>query len=100
MEPLIAHTAFSGLAQKISARYSPWKANMSSLQMISFSAGKKRAGEILNRLWLAPVNKNTVRGIHGTLFYELDHKKPFYPTKKESEMTTGLERERTRGPTV
>jgi hypothetical protein len=52
--------------------------------------GTNHASEILKRLWLTPVNKKTVSGIHGTLFYELDFKKRFYPTKKEDEMVTGL----------
>lgn len=53
--------------------------------------GNNHASEILNRLWLAPVSKKIVSGIHGTLFYELDYKKRFYPTKKESEMVIGLQ---------
>ncbi len=50
----------------------------------------KRGAAILRRLWEAPVDKKKVRGIHGTLFYQLSFKKKYYPTKKESEMVTGL----------
>lgn len=57
--------------------------------------GENRATEILNRLWLAPIDKKTVQGIHGTLFYELEYKKEFYPTKREREMVTGLESKHT-----
>ena len=53
--------------------------------------GKKKASEILERLWLTPVDKKKVHGISGTLFYELDFKKRFYHTKKENEMITGFE---------
>jgi len=37
-------------------------------------------------LWKRLVNKGEAQGIHGTLFYQLLHKKRYYPTKKESEM--------------
>lgn len=50
----------------------------------------KRGNAILQRLWEARVDKKRVRGIHGTLFYQLSFKKKYYPTKKESEMVTGL----------
>ncbi len=52
--------------------------------------GAKRATAIAKRLWEAPADKKKVRGIHGTLFYQLSLKKKFYPTRKESEMVTGL----------
>jgi hypothetical protein len=32
------------------------------------------------------VDKNSVVGIHGTLFYGMPQKKKYYPTKRESEM--------------
>lgn len=53
--------------------------------------GRKQAKEILEKLFLKPVNKKEVHGIHGTLFYELEYKRQFYPTKRESEMVTGFE---------
>lgn len=48
--------------------------------------GEARGIEITQELWKRPVEKRTVQGIHGTLFYQLPHKKRYYPTKKESEM--------------
>ncbi len=48
--------------------------------------GEIYATEITMNLWRRFVNKRDVNGIHGTLFYQLEHKKKFYPTKKESEM--------------
>lgn len=48
--------------------------------------GEKRAIEITSNLWKRLVNKSEAQGIHGTLFYQLLHKKRYYPTKKESEM--------------
>jgi hypothetical protein len=48
---------------------------------------KARAQEILTRLWTAPADKKKLRGIHGTLFYQLERtKKRFYPTKRETDL--------------
>jgi hypothetical protein len=49
-------------------------------------AGDETASRITSELWKRPVRKDTVQGIHGTLFYQLTRKKRYYPTKKESEM--------------
>ena len=49
-------------------------------------AGKKVANVVLERLWAHPIDKKTANGIHGTLFYGLDFKKPFYPTKRETDL--------------
>jgi hypothetical protein len=48
--------------------------------------GKKTAGPILVSMWKRPIKKKNLHGLHGTLFYQLDYKKKYYPTKKESEM--------------
>ena len=36
-------------------------------------------------IWSRRIQKNAVRGIHGTLFYELDAKKRYYPTRRDEE---------------
>ncbi|MGJ3699605.1 hypothetical protein [Variovorax sp. AFSI2.2] len=36
-------------------------------------------------LWARRVVKAQAMGIHGLLFYELDEKKPFYPTRRDEE---------------
>lgn len=40
----------------------------------------------LSPVWSRPVAKADVRGIHGTLFYELLWKKKYYPTKRDDEI--------------
>jgi len=37
-------------------------------------------------VWARPVKKSEISGIHGTLFYELEQKKRFYPSKRESDV--------------
>ncbi len=48
--------------------------------------GKTKARAITTAMWKRPIDKKVVQGLHGTLFYELDHKKAYYPTKKEAKM--------------
>lgn len=46
----------------------------------------KQLEALFDGFWDDFLNKKDVIGIHGTLFYELEFKKQFYPTKKDDEM--------------
>jgi hypothetical protein len=48
--------------------------------------GEGEASLLLAKIWEKPLEKKTVAGIHGTLFFGMPHKKKFYLTKLESEM--------------
>lgn len=49
-------------------------------------SGDERVGKVMMPVWKRGwVEKTEVRGIHGTLFYELSWKKKFYPTKRETD---------------
>jgi hypothetical protein len=37
------------------------------------------------RLWQRPVRKCEANGIHGVIFFELEHKKQYYPTRRDAE---------------
>ena|ERR1700753_1427201 len=52
--------------------------------------GEAEASMLLTKIWEKPVDKKSVAGIHGTLFYGMPHKKKYYPTKRESEMKVVL----------
>ncbi len=52
--------------------------------------GEAKASAVLGKVWKRPVNKRSVMGIHGTLFYEMSYKKKYYPTKRQSEMQVVL----------
>jgi hypothetical protein len=41
--------------------------------------------EIFKNLWSRRVPKELVNGIHGILFYQLEEKKVYYPTRKDEE---------------
>jgi len=54
--------------------------------------GKDLADTVCERLWQVRVDKKAVQGIDGTLFYGLEYKKSYYPSKRESEMIVSLEK--------
>jgi hypothetical protein len=64
-------------------------------QEIQFSdelANLTEQGEVsaaLKRIWERPIRKRDVRGIHGTLFYNLDHYKRLYRVKREDGVDPG-----------
>jgi hypothetical protein len=41
--------------------------------------------DVFGRLWSCRVSKTDVVGIHGTLFYHLEAKKPYYATRRDEE---------------
>lgn len=47
--------------------------------------GTRRATPIFRRIWRRKLSKASVSGIHGTLFFELDYKREFYPRKREAD---------------
>jgi hypothetical protein len=44
---------------------------------------RKKIRNALDALWERPIRKRDVQGIHGTLFYKLEHHKQFYRQKRE-----------------
>jgi len=46
---------------------------------------QKELGEAFTRLWKRRIPKRDAMGIHGILFYELDHKRQYYPTRRDEE---------------
>jgi hypothetical protein len=48
--------------------------------------GAAKAEQVLAPVWARRINKIDMIGLRGTLFYELEHKKKYYPTKREAEI--------------
>ena len=46
---------------------------------------KRKLDEVFSNIWARRVQKINAMGIHGVLFYELEHKKQYYPTRKDEE---------------
>jgi len=47
---------------------------------------RKQRKRAFSGAWSRPVRKPDAQGIHGTLFYQLEYKKKFYPSKRESDV--------------
>jgi Fic family protein len=43
----------------------------------------------LQRIWERPIRKHDIQGIHGTLFYQLQHYKNIYREKREDAVERG-----------
>ena len=46
---------------------------------------EKELAEAFSRIWTRRLAKRDAVGIHGQLFYQLDHKMQYYPTRKDEE---------------
>jgi len=46
---------------------------------------EKELDEAFDRIWTRRIAKRDAMGIHGILFYELEYKKEFYPTRNDEE---------------
>jgi hypothetical protein len=48
-------------------------------------ADRSQLDKTLAAMWRRPLRKRDANGIHGTLFYQLEHKKAYYPTRRDDE---------------
>lgn len=46
---------------------------------------ERELDEAFTRIWKRRIPKRDAMGIHGILFYGLDHKKQYYPTRRDEE---------------
>ena len=60
------------------------------IEDVAARLGEERLVEVMKPTWERILDKKNVNGIHGTLFYQLEYKKRYYPTKKDNEMVTGI----------
>ena len=60
--------------------------NIEFIEDVIARTGDEASGNILGCVWQRELHKSEIVGIHGTLFYELEEKKEFYPNKKESDL--------------
>lgn len=49
------------------------------------NGGRQMLDVAFKNIWQRRVKKSDAKGIHGTIFYELDEKKVYYPTRKDEE---------------
>ena len=48
-------------------------------------ANRPQLDQTLAALWTRRLRKSDVQGIHGILFYQLEHKKIYYPTRRDED---------------
>lgn len=48
-------------------------------------ASRRELDHAFAAIWQRRVAKVEVNGIHGVLFYEMDHKKRYYPTRRDED---------------
>lgn len=48
-------------------------------------SSKEALGDTFSRIWERRLRKCDAMGIHGILFYELERKKKYYPTRRDEE---------------
>ncbi len=48
--------------------------------------GNKRAGELIIRSTTRRIRKKDAMGIHGTLFFQMDSRRKYFPNKRENDI--------------
>jgi hypothetical protein len=48
--------------------------------------------QTFDALWTRPVDKKTMTGLHGTIYFQLENKKQYYPNRKDSDLTDNRSR--------
>lgn len=79
------YSLFAATDEEFSAIF-PGDADIEFAEDFFERIGEELGTKITEEIWKRRVDKKIANGIHGTLFYQLAHKKRYYPTKKEVEM--------------
>ncbi|MDR2880653.1 MAG: hypothetical protein LBV29_01960 [Azoarcus sp.] len=63
----------------------PEGTDIAFIEEIYARGGEQELDVALKNIWQRPVKKAQAQGIHGIIFYELEEKKKYYPTRKDEE---------------
>jgi hypothetical protein len=63
----------------------PESQDIAFISEVCSRADPTKLDEAFAMIWTRRLPKPEVIGIHGTLFYELDHKSVYYPTRRDEE---------------
>lgn len=63
----------------------PGCTNVAFIDEVYANGNEKALDVAFNDIWQRRINKAEVHGIHGTIFYELEVKKIYYPTRRDEE---------------
>ena len=59
--------------------------NVAFIEELSSKTNFPQIGKMLSIIWTRRLRKCDAQGIHGILFYQLEHKKAYYPTRRDEE---------------
>jgi hypothetical protein len=63
----------------------PHGQDIAFIEEVLKSGRRKKVTEALSRIWTRRIPKVEANGIHGILFYGLEEKMEYYPTRKDEE---------------
>ncbi len=63
----------------------PDETDIAFIDEVYAKGDEKSLDAAFQNIWQRRIKKSTAQGIHGILFYELDGKKVYYPTRKDEE---------------
>lgn len=63
----------------------PGSQDVAFIDEVMVRGPEKNLNEVFARIWCRRIPKHEAMGIHGLLFYGLENKKQYYPTRKDQE---------------
>jgi hypothetical protein len=60
--------------------------NIEFIEDVESRLGEAGLISLFKDVWERRVHKSEADGIHGTLFFQMEYKRPFYPTKNDEQM--------------
>ncbi len=87
-----AYDVFAATGEEFDLLFPAPGQDIAFIDEIMSGAEPSRVEAALDALWRRPVDKKTMIGLHGTIFYELDFKKQYYPNRRDSDLTDNLSR--------
>jgi hypothetical protein len=63
----------------------PNETDIAFVDEVYVNGDEKLLDAIFENIWKRPVKKSEAQGIHGIIFYELENKKMYYPTRKDDD---------------
>jgi hypothetical protein len=78
------HDIFSATDEEFSLIF-PAGTDVAFIDEVRRNADTSRLNDAFKAIWSRRIAKKDAMGIHGVLFYELEHKKAYYPTRRDEE---------------
>lgn len=82
-----AYDVFAATEEEFALIFPADRQDVAFIDEVIAVAPREQVNGVMKALWTRPVAKPDVQGIHGTLFYELDHKKGYYPNRRDNDLT-------------